>query len=172
MKLNMLLMAATIGLAGCEMHHVHHFNKNELAGCDCNATSMQMSGGQYLPLSDSENVKILPPIYQPISPYAHNAAQAPMYSQPPAPKVEMPEYYRLTPVDPSKMPQGNQSQGTPQGGMPMTQPMGYSPYYQQPMQPVQQPVMPIQMSSNSSKSSDSNIKTYLFQPAGGVVYQY
>lgn len=167
MKLKLLLIAATMGLAGCEMHHVHHFNKNDLSGCDCSNVSMPVSGGQYLPLEESESVTVLPPIYQPVSPYAyHQPAQAPVYA--PAPKVEMPEYYRLTPVDPSKMKQGNQSQG----GATMGQPMGYSPYYQQPMQPVQQPVMPIQMSSNSSKNSDSNIKTYLFQPAGGVVYQY
>jgi hypothetical protein len=161
MKLHMLLLAATIGLAGCEVHHVHHFNKDELTGCDCDNKAVVYRGGQYLPLGDEQNVKVLPPIYQSVSPYAYHMPP------PPAPKVEMPEYYRLTPVEP------NQAQPSGQSAPPMTQPMSYSPYYPQPMQPVQQqPVMPIPMNSGSSKNSESNIKTYLFQPAGGVVYQY
>ncbi|GLQ33381.1 hypothetical protein [Litoribrevibacter albus] len=171
MKLHMLLLAASVGLAGCEVHHIHHFNKNDLVGCDCDKNAASTSG-QHLPMSYGENVKVLPPIYQPIAPYAYQAPvyQAPYQAPPPAPKVHMPEYYKLTPVEPGQMPQNGQAQ-------PMGQPMSYSPYQQQPypqqqMQPVQQPVMPIQMSSNSSKNSDSNIKTYLFQPAGGVVYQY
>ncbi|GAA3910147.1 hypothetical protein [Litoribacillus peritrichatus] len=159
MKLHMLLIAASIGLAGCEVHHIHHFNEDDLAGCNCNKPSAAgyTQSGQSLPHGYGENVKVLPPIYQPILPYGQ-----PMVQQAP-PQVQMPEYYKLTPVDPNKV-QGQQA--------PAQAPMSYSPYYQPPVQPVQQPVMPIQMSSNSAKQSDGNIRTYLFQPAGGVVYQY
>ncbi len=159
MKLQMLLIAASIGLAGCEVHHIHHFNKDDLTGCNCNTADVvgMQSSGYKLPLNYGDDVKVLPPIYQPIHPYSMQG----MRPQAP-PQVKMPEYYKLTPVEP------NQKQSAP----PAQAPMSYSPYYQQPIQPVQQPVMPIQMSSNSSKESDSNIRTYLFQPAGGVVYQY
>jgi len=160
MKLQMLVLAATIGLAGCEVHHIHHFEKGQLPGCNCDS-SAAMGSGYNLPLSYDKDVTILPPVYQPISPYAN--PYPPMAAPRPAPKVEMPEYFKLTPVEPGQMNQGQQQ------AMPQTnQPMSYSPYQQAPQQ---QPVMPIQMSSNS-KGNDSNIKTYLFQPAGGVVYQY
>jgi hypothetical protein len=163
MKLRLLFISTAFVLAGCEVHHIHHFNKKDLVDCDCDQPAMIVPGGYPLPLSYDKNVKVLPPVYQPVPPYPHY----PMVTPKPAPKVNMPEYFKLTPVEPGQVaPRAQPMQAMPQGGHPMS----YSPYQAQPIQ--QQPVMPIQMSSNSSKSSDSNIKTYLFQPAGGVVYQY
>jgi hypothetical protein len=193
MNFKIALLGSVVLLNGCAVDHVHHFKNGDMPGCNCGANAV--NSGHNLPV-DYSKAKILPPIYQPVqaaSPYAPNAAShypALQYAPPappPQPKVQMPEYYRLSPVDPNEMqhsaPQQSappaQGYHAPQG--PYYRPAGYNqPYYGGPQagyppqyqQPAPQPVMPISMHRTSNSEEESNIRTYLFQPAGGVVFQY
>lgn len=192
MNFKTALLSSWVLLSGCAVDHVHHFQQGEVPGCNC-ATSA-VNGGHHLPV-DYSNAKILPPIYQPVAatgPYPiHTSAPSHMPpNQPmPQPKVQMPEYYKLSPVDPSEVPNVAPQHPVPpaQGYYPQQppyyRPTGHqTPYYGGPQprygyqpqypQPVPQPVMPISMHRTGNSKEESNIRTYLFQPAGGVVFQY
>ena len=170
MKIKLLLISSVLVTSGCAVEHVHHFNKSDLPGCNCNAGAQGINGGHSLPV-DYSKAKILPPIYQSVQPGAQSRYGQPMYPQPmPQPKVQMPEYFKLSPVDPNEARKNptNQQQISPAMQSPTSY---YQPtQYQQP--PVPQAIMPISMNRSTEGKEDSNIRTYLFQPAGGVVFQY
>lgn len=169
-----LLVVLGFVLGGCaHHHHGSHSGQSVYTGCG--------TGGQTK--CASQTVTVLPPVYQVVP---ANPCQSPCgRTLPPTyqPVMQSPCAPQCNYAQPA--PCGSQcgyprqnthSCNVPNCGSPQHYSYPQQSYPQQPVMPPAQPnptgmVYPIDMSKKHAPGS-TGVQTYLYQPAGGVVYQY